>query len=301
MSVPAAYIGVILIWSTTPLAIKWSSEAGFLFGVSARMMLGTLVCLAIMGALSIPLPRHRKAWQAYIAAALGIFVAMSSVYRAAQFIPSGLISVIFGLTPIMTGVMAGWLLKEKAFTPGKVLGMALGVAGLGVIFHIRSTVLGEQALLGLAGVLFSVTVQSTSAVWVKRINAEIHPLAQTGGGLLVAAPFFLVSWLLFGDGLDIVVPLHAGLSILYLALVGSVLGFMMYYYVIKHMDATRVALITLVTPVLALLLGSLFNNEPVTPQVILGTSIILIGLLSFQWADRIFMNKALTLQDDELS
>ncbi|MBU2479196.1 MAG: EamA family transporter, partial [Gammaproteobacteria bacterium] len=46
MSMPAAFLGVILIWSTTPLAIQWSSEGGgFLFGVAARMWLGALFCL----------------------------------------------------------------------------------------------------------------------------------------------------------------------------------------------------------------------------------------------------------------
>ncbi|HID49904.1 MAG TPA: EamA family transporter, partial [Chromatiales bacterium] len=49
MSVPAAYVGIIIVWSTTPLAIKWSGEgAGFLFGVSARMLLGAVVCLLLL-------------------------------------------------------------------------------------------------------------------------------------------------------------------------------------------------------------------------------------------------------------
>ncbi len=300
MSVPAAYIGVILIWSTTPLAIKWSSDAGFLFGVSARMLLGTLVALAIMGALSIPLPRHRMALQAYVAAGLGIFIAMTSVYWSAQFIPSGLISVIFGLSPIMTGVIAGVLLSERAFTFGKLLGMLLGVLGLLVIFEVDHASLGENAWMGLLGVLFSAFIQALSAVFVKRINADVHPLAQTGGGLLFAAPFFLGAWLLFGEGLSIDIPLHAGASILYLAIVGSVFGFMMYYYVIKHLDATRVALITLVTPVLALVLGNLFNAEPITDEVIYGTGMILLGLVSFQFADKLFRGRQLVYQDEDM-
>ena len=62
MSVPAAFIGVIVIWSTTPLAIKWSGEGpGFLFGVSARMLIGTVLCLALMKLVRVALPWDRAA------------------------------------------------------------------------------------------------------------------------------------------------------------------------------------------------------------------------------------------------
>src|SRR3990172_6352317 len=57
VSVSAAYIGVIVIWSTTPLAIKWSSEGGgFLFGVTGRMLLGAVLCYALIRAFRIELP-----------------------------------------------------------------------------------------------------------------------------------------------------------------------------------------------------------------------------------------------------
>ena len=79
------------------------------------------------------------------------------------------------------------------------------------------------------------------------------------------------------------VPARATAAIVYLGVFGSVLGFAMYYYVIKHMDTGKVALITLVTPVLALLLGALFNGEVVSVRVGLGTVLILLGLAVHQW------------------
>ena len=61
-----AYIGVILIWSTTPLAIKWSGDGvGFLFGITSRMILGMLVGLMVAGLFSIPLPWHAEARRTY--------------------------------------------------------------------------------------------------------------------------------------------------------------------------------------------------------------------------------------------
>ena len=107
MSVPAAFLGVIVIWSTTPLAIQWSSEGwGYLFGATGRMVLGVLVCVALISVLRHKLPMDRKAWETYIAAGAGIYGAMMSVYWGSQYIPSGLVAVIFGLTPVATAVLA---------------------------------------------------------------------------------------------------------------------------------------------------------------------------------------------------
>jgi len=78
-------------------------------------------------------------------------------------------------------------------------------------------------------------------------------------------------------------PQRALVATVYLGVVGSVLGFMLYFYMIKHMEAGRVALITLITPVMALLLGHLLNNEVVLPQVWFGAAFILLGLGLHRW------------------
>ena len=75
---------------------------------------------------------------------------------------------------------------------------------------------------------------------------------------------------------------RAAWSILYLGVVGSVFGFALYFYVLRYLEATRVSLITLVTPVSALLLGHLLNQEPLGPRIWLGTAAILLGLLCCQ-------------------
>ena len=71
MSVPLAFLAVVLIWSTTPLAIKWSGEGpGYLFGVFSRMALAVVVCLALLLILRRQLPWHRDARRAYLSGAL---------------------------------------------------------------------------------------------------------------------------------------------------------------------------------------------------------------------------------------
>lgn len=286
MSVPAAFLGVVLIWSTTPLAIQWSSEGwGYLFGLSGRMMLGALVCAVLLQILKPGLPWHREARNTYLAAGVAIYGAMLSVYWGAQFVPSGLIAVLYGLNPLLTGVVAALLLGEKSFTPGKLLGMALGFAGLMSIFA-ADIMLDENAWQGVLAILLSVTLHSVSGVWVKRIGGGLPGLTVTSGGLFVVVPLFLLTWLIFDGHVPTEMTAQAGWSMLYLGVFGSALGFTLYFFLLKKMEANRVSLITLLTPVLALVLGTVLNGEAVSVEVLLGSSLIVFGLVLHLWGDR---------------
>jgi len=281
-----AYVGVIIIWSTTPLAILWSSQdVGFVFGATSRMTIGAVLALVVAALLGNGMKWHRRALQAYVAAGLGIYGAMLSVYWAAQFIPSGWIALIFGLTPVVTGLMARLWLQGEALTPARLAGMFLGLAGLAVIFATGMH-MDERMVFGIGGVLLSVLIHSASAVWVKRINADVPAIVLTSGGLTIAAPLFLLTWLLSSSGLPHDISARTIGSIAYLAMLGSVLGFALYYYVLKHVQATRVALITLITPLTALALGHMLNGEPLSMQIVLGAMLILSGLALFEMGGR---------------
>lgn len=287
MKVPAAFSGMVVIWGTTPLAIKWSGEGGgFLFGVSARMVLGLFVCLVLIAVMGRSMPWHGRARATYLVAGVSLWGAMTSVYWAAQYIPSGLISVLFGLTPVVTGLMALRWLDERAFSLARILGLVLGVGGLAVIFG-RSLSLGPAATLGVGAVSLSVLIHSAGAVWVKRIDARLGALETTTGALLIAVPLYLTTWGLVEGAWPAALPQRTVAAIVYLAVFGSALGFILYFYVLQRLPASRVALITLMTPVLALLIGQWANGEQVGTVQWLGTAAILVGLGLYQWGDQL--------------
>lgn len=283
MSVPAAYLGIVLIWSTTPLAIQWSSEgAGFLFGLAARMSIGILCCLLLLKILRTPMPFHRKALETYAVAGFTMYFAMMCVYWGAQFIPSGLVSVLYGLTPLVTGLLAAWLLQEQTFTPSKLFGLATAIAGLALVFGKNALApLHGQAAWGILAVLGSVTAHSAGAVIMKRIGTQLPTIATATGGLAVAVPLYMLTWAIFDGAWPQHLPLRTASAIVYLGLIGSALGFILYFYALKHSPASHTALINLVTPVLALLLGHTLNRETVTVQIVAGTSLILGGLVFY--------------------
>jgi drug/metabolite transporter (DMT)-like permease len=282
MSIPLSYLAVIAIWTTTPLAIKWSSQgAGFAFALTSRMMIGCLVALLFIAIVRWEMPWHKRALKLYAISGIGIFTAMMFVYWASQFIPSGWVSLIFGLSPILTGVIATLVYDENELTPGKLVGMALGTAGLATIF-VSSLEFDIHAVYGILAVLVSTTVYSLTAIKTKHYNAGIPALSVVAGGLLLAMPLYGLAWYVFDGQYPHDIPLRAGAAIIYLALFGSVIGFALFFYILKHISATRVSLITLITPVSALMLGRYLNGEPMTTKIILGAGLIVTGLAAFE-------------------
>lgn len=283
MSLPAAFVSVILIWSTTPLAIKWSAlGVGFSFAVFARMAISMMICILLLAVLRIRFPLHSKARHSYLASGLSMFGAMVLTYWSAQYVSSGMISVMFGLSPLITSLGAALWLKEEAITLNKLAGMLLGLTGLVLVFQ-GGLGLGDGAVLGVAALFIAVVMQSFGLVWIKKIGDDSPPLATTLGSLSVALPLFFAAWWMADGHWPASLPERAVAATLYLGLFGSVLGFALYYYMIKHMDTGRVALIALVTPVMALLLGHGLNHEAVLPHVWFGTAFILLGLGMHHW------------------
>ncbi len=229
-------------------------------------------------------PLHRKALLAYAAGGLSMFGAMALTYWSAQFVSSGMIAVLFGMSPLITSLGAMLWLKEEALTPSKLSGMMMGVLGLWLVFR-GNLDLGAGAGIGLAALFVAVATQSLGLVWLKRIDDDSPPLAMTLGTLAVALPLFFAAWWLVDGHVPTAIPERAVAATVYLGVFGSVLGFALYYYLIQNMEAGRIALITLITPVMALLLGHGLNDEAVLPQVWLGTASIVSGLCLHRWGE----------------
>lgn len=277
-----AYLSMLLIWSTTPLAIKWSSQGiDFISGVALRMFIGTALALLLSLFCYKRIPLHKQACQVYLASAFSIYGSMMMVYWGAQFIPSGLVSVLFGLTPMMTTGFAFYLLSSDNFALNHIVGALLGIIGLGIIF-IDQISLGEQALLGIGAVFIAVILHSGSAVWIKHINEPLPALIVTSGGLLYATPLFLLSFAVFAEPLPAQLPAQALWSIIYLGVMGSVVGFVSYYFLLDKLAPSTVALATLITPISALLLGRWFNHEVISVSIFTGTACVLCGLIIHQ-------------------
>ena len=286
MIVKAAYIGIILIWSTTPLAIQWSSNNdGYLFAVTARMAIGLFVLMMLFAVIRIKLPINRQAIHVYILSGVSIFISMLLVYWGAQYIPSGWIAIVFGLSPIITGIFSTVLFKENIFNSLRLVGLISAVVGLMAVF-IDSTHVDKYAAWGIIAVLISTISHALGALLIKKINTSLSGMQSTYGGLLVAVPLFAIVMIIQSPA-ELELTLSHWIAIIYLGVIATALGFSLYYFVLKNMPAIKVSMITLITPVTALALGTYFNNEVLTVSVVVGASLVLLGLALFEFEESI--------------
>lgn len=295
MAVFLAYISVVLIWSTTPLAIQWSSDSlSFIAAVMGRAIIALPVALAINLLLSRRLFASAQDWKIYLAASISIFPNMPVVYWSAQFIPSGLVAVIFSLSPFATAVLSALLLKENPLSVRRLLALAMAVVGMIIIFA-QQLHLDAKAGLGVLGILLSCFLFSLSSVLVKKLAQQaaivkVDAFNQATGSLLFAAPGLALSWWIMDGVLPHTISIKSAGAILYLALIGSLLGAALFFYILQHLSASSVSLVTLMTPVVSLAIGAWVADESLSLSTYLGVGLVLSALLIYsRWPVREYM------------
>jgi drug/metabolite transporter (DMT)-like permease len=292
MSIPAAYSAVIFVWATTPLGVVWSGETIHpILAALLRMIMAAALGVALLKLSGIAFPWHKQARRAYALSCIGVFGGMFCTYLAAHHLSSGVISVMYGLTPIFSGLLAWAFLKEKKFGLQQWFATLISLGGLILIFSSNIVVNDYRALLLL---LLGVVLFSISGILVKRESNkeggnDIHPFAIALGAIVMSIPAYALSWLLMEQG-----NLHLEnwesrsiFAIMYLAIFGSLIGFFSYYYVLRHLAATTVALVTLITPVFAVAMGHAFNHEALEPSLIYGGLLVMSGLVIYFWGGRL--------------
>lgn len=288
MSVSIAYLAVLLIWSTTPLGIVWSSESiNPSLAVMLRMLIALILGAAVIKVRKIDIPWHKQAIKLYSYSALGIFGGMLCSYLAAQYMSSGIISLVFGLSPVISAVLAKKILAEPSISTVRKLSMAISLVGLAIVCSDNFT-LADNGIFGIIFILLAVFFFSLSGVLVKSVPLAIHPLATTVGSLSLATPMFLLTWLLLDGSLPIEQWQAKSIwATVYLGVFGSLIGFYAYFTVLQKMSASTVTLITLITPVIAISLGALLNGEMINDKLIAGAFLVLLGLTIYHFGHKL--------------
>jgi drug/metabolite transporter (DMT)-like permease len=276
------WLALVLIWSTTPLAVVLSlRDLDAVWALTVRMVLAALLALALLYATGQRLARGPVATRLYLIGTFNMFGAMLLTYLGARHLPSGLIAVLFGTSPLLVGAASHFLLKGVRLVALQWAGMMTGLAGLALIF-IDGDRLGAVHLPSVVMVLGGVLCYVVSAVLMKRLPHDMSPMVQMTGALcLTALCCLLVAPLLGGPAPREWPGLVTVMAILYSVLMGSLVAMLFFYHLMQHVEAGTVALSTLVTPVIALLLGVLVNHERFQPHTLVGMGLILAGLIVY--------------------
>ena len=282
----AAWFGVVAVWSTTPIAIKWTAEGmGPALAVLGRTTIAALVFAALFLLTRVRFTNDAPTWRAASVAAAAFCSSMLLASSGAPAIPSGLMSVVFGLSPLVTALLAAFVFHSEPLTPWRASGALLGFGGVVLISGGRGE-LGPNATHGLLLTGAAMAIGALNLVVLKQMAREVSVLSMTAASTWLSLPVLVVAWWVMEGQLPARLAPQVWGAVAWLGVAGSVVGFLLFYYALKHMAATRVALITLVTPLTALLIGQRFNGEHLPPSAWIGSALVLVGIACATLLDR---------------
>jgi drug/metabolite transporter (DMT)-like permease len=272
------------VWGSTWLAIKLGLQTVPPFlAVAVRFALASLLLWAVIRIRKLPIPWTPNAKKAYLSMAFLTFtVPFALVYWGQQFVPSALGSILFAAFPFWVALFSHWMTPEK-LDGSKLAGIACGFSGVVVVFGADLMVTETRALLGMGAIALSVVIQALSLVQVKQYGEEVNPFVLNFVGMLMAlAAMFLLWWILESDQ-PVAWGTAAVLSVLYLAIVGSVTAFVAYYWLLKRIDAVYLSLTSFINPIVAVVLGAVALDERLAPSVFAGALLVFLGILVANW------------------
>lgn len=213
---------------------------------------------------------------------LGIFsfiIPYGLVYWGEQFIPSGLTSIIFAVMPFFVILFSKIFIPELSAGKEQIFGSVIGFGGIVIIFSENLVIDISGYMMGMFAVLLSSSMQGWIAVHLKKHGGQLNPLTMNFVPLLIAGVSMTVLGFLFEDHKPWKFNTAAIGSILYLAFFGTSIAFTTYYWLMKKINVVLLSLSTLITPIIAVLLGWLILNEKLSFRELLGSVLVLIGIL----------------------
>jgi drug/metabolite transporter (DMT)-like permease len=282
---------LILIWGTTWAAIRIGLEGiPPLTGVALRFGIAGLFLMGLALARGVPLgrdPLERRLW--WINGLLSFCLSYGVVYWAEQWVPTGLSAVLFSTFPLFVALFAHLWLPEERLDAISVVGILLGVTGVTAIFSDDLGALGgREVVVASAVFMLSPIASAVANVAVKKWGEGVPAVSLAAVPMGMTAAIMGGVAMVFEHGRTLRWTGATLGSLVYLALCGSALTFTLYFWLLKHISATRLSLITYGIPVVAVIVGWLFLDEVLTARTLVGAVLILggVGMVMSPWRSR---------------
>jgi drug/metabolite transporter (DMT)-like permease len=276
--VVVAYAACALIWGTTWYAIRLCIAPGgypTLTGVALRFAIAAAVVVPL-ALRARPWPRGR-AWLYLVLAGVLDATAYLLVYLGEERVPGGLAAVLYGTQPLILSVLLA-ATRMEVLTRRHVVGALVSLTGVAALALDRLDVSVSQAL-GVTLIVGSVLAATSYSMLVKRHAHGASNLATTAVFLGVTALVLGVVALVAGHGVPWPPPPGPTLALFYLALVGSVVAFLVYFWLLERTSLLVTSTLVFVFPLVALATDALFEHAIVIgPRAYAGATITLAGL-----------------------
>jgi drug/metabolite transporter (DMT)-like permease len=272
------------IWGSTWLAIKTSLfSLTPMFSSGFRFCIASIIIFLIVKIKKIEIHTDKISVRLYLIMGFFSFVLpYGLIYWAEQFVPSGLTSVLFAVYPFFVLLFSYLLIPDEKIGFYKIFGIIVGFGGILVIF---SDSLGgdiSSYLIGMIVIVLGGIMQAAISVIIKKHGFHLNPLSMNLIPMAIAGIFLTSAGFLMEDFSKLKFDSTAILSVLYLAIFGSIVTFTSYYWLLKRISVVILSLIAFINPTIALILGAIVYGEKLSSHNLWGSVLVLTGLL---WAN----------------
>jgi len=295
-----AFASVYLFWGSTYAGIHIAGEHLSAPVVSAaRCVLAAIMIagLALLAGKSLRVAQG-EFWKLALIGVLFMSFNNTALTWAEQMVPSGFASLVVATIPIMIAVMETVLPKGERLNLRGWAGTLLGVAGMCLlvwpsIHHRTNLSSGERPVLGVIVLLFAAFSWSLGSVMSRRFNFKTDTFVATGWQLAAAGVFNTVFAFFVGGFRSSVWTFSGTAAVVYLAVCGSLFGFVAFTYLLKNVAVTKIAPYAFVNPVIAVLLGALLFHERLVSEEFAGMAIIVCGVAMVVFSRTVTRSKTL--------
>jgi drug/metabolite transporter (DMT)-like permease len=274
----AAFVAFVTLAGGNVVAVRYVACEGCeldpFWAAGTRFVLASLILAAIAFAVRTGMPRGRALLGAVLYGVLGFGLAFAFAYWGLRRVSAGFGAVFLATVPLLTFGFA-LLHRQERFRWDGLFGGLFAVAGMAVIFREG---LGAGVPLGSLLALLAAAVCFAETGIVVKAFPRVHPVSMNAIGLGVGGLMLLVLAMLYGESLAVPDLGQTWVAQAYLVILGSVVAFTLYVYVLRRWTASAVSYEGVLIPIVAILLASWLQDEEITWAFAAGSVLVLIGV-----------------------
>jgi drug/metabolite transporter (DMT)-like permease len=279
--VPLAWLTLCIVWSSTWLAIKIGlRDLPPISFVGIRFLIAIIVLVTVSMGRTRLLPRGRDDYVVLAVTGILMFaVNYTLLFWAELHVSSGLAAVLQATIPIFGMMFAHWMLPDEPLRLQKLAGAIVALGGVTVICGRLLGFNGTLAFWGGVAVVVGAASAAFANVLVKARSMQVAPAMLAAWQMIFGiAPLLLLGFAIDGNPARFHWTLSSVFCLLYLAVIGSALTFLLLYWLLPRLSVAQLQSISLITPPGAVMLGWLLGGETFPLSSLFGAALVLVGV-----------------------
>jgi drug/metabolite transporter (DMT)-like permease len=276
----SGFLVICLLWGSSWAAVKLGLETVPPFlSLGIRFAIASSILGLIIVVRHLKVPSDKNFWKlVFILCSTSFTIPFILIYWAQIQVNSGLASVLFATFPLWVAILSHFFLPNERITPQRIVGMVIGFLGVVVIFNNGFSEVSNITLLGMCAIIIGAIIQAFGLIALRRFGKDMHPVVLNFWPMLLSTVILFAVSIGTEDYSTVLFDLKAIGSLVYLSIFCTVITFVVYFWLVKHMEVVILSLSAFITPVIAVFIAVMMMGEGFASTAYIGSSFVLIGV-----------------------